>query len=62
MLWVIVAVVVVGAIFAFGTLVGSSVAQNLAGDRARQGVRDEQRRSRSSLSARAVMGEPLTQP
>lgn len=60
MLWVIVAVVVVGAIFAFGTLVGSSVAQNLAGDRVRRDVREE--RVRSTLSARALVGEPLTRP
>ena len=60
MLWVIVAVVVLGAIFAFGTLVGSSVSQNLAGDRARRDVRED--RVRSTLSARAVMGEPLTHP
>lgn len=37
---VIVALVVLGAIFAFGTLFGVSVAQNQAGDRARRVARD----------------------
>ena len=40
MLWVIVGIVVVGAVFVFGALLGSSVARNLAGDRARQFEQD----------------------
>lgn len=62
MLWIIVALVVIGAIFAFGALVGSSVAQTVAGDRARRTTRDEVRRPRSTLTSRAVVGEPLTHP
>lgn len=59
MLWVIVGIVVLGAVFVVGALLGSSVSRTVAGDRTRRLDRDRSGRDRSDA---ATTTPPTTRP